>query len=533
MSTSRGKGAGGRSSNNNPLASALDKSSRGKGQKRKGSGSDGNSNSKSSSKRGGGGGGGGGKRGGVDLSRGWKDEEIESGDDEDITDDDDDDNDHRDRNSKGGIDGNSDSDDDDIGNGRDETLLAAESAEQKRRRLATEYLNTIKDAVGEDSDNEDGGDSGDEVGDILRKNRLDSSGRLFKSLSSSFTDFVPDASTSRCSSSFEGAVTCVALSSHGHSIYTASKDGSLIHHDTETGKRSFIRNRHNHSSSANGGGGSSSNSSNSNSREAEQLSTAVSTDDRFIAAGGRDKKIRIYDCRARNEIKILEGHRDAVTCLAFKHDSADLFSGSLDRCLKQWNLNDMAYIETTFGHQDGVTSIDCWTKSKPVSASGDRTVRIWKMAEDSHLVYRGPKCSIDAVKYVSEEDYLSGGQDGNLHLWKAAIKKPKCVITAAHGYDLVNPRWVTSIGALKMTDLSFSGSYDGFLRVWKTSVDPSSISSLGAIPIEGFINSIDVKEKNGGLLLAVGTGREHKFGRWWNLGGNKDKLHVLRIPANS
>jgi ribosomal RNA-processing protein 9 len=30
--------------------------------------------------------------------------------------------------------------------------------------------------------------------------------------------------------------------------------------------------------------------------------------------------------------------------------------------------------------------------------------------------------------------------------------------------------------------------------------------------------------------LVAGLGREHKFGRWWNLKGNKDKVAIIRLP---
>ena len=62
--------------------------------------------------------------------------------------------------------------------------------------------------------------------------------------------------------------------------------------------------------------------------------------------------IRIFDGRAGYaQVQELKGHRDAVTSLCFRMDSYTLFSGSLDRCLKHWDLNEMAYIETMFGHQ--------------------------------------------------------------------------------------------------------------------------------------------------------------------------------------
>jgi ribosomal RNA-processing protein 9 len=61
---------------------------------------------------------------------------------------------------------------------------------------------------------------------------------------------------------------------------------------------------------------------------------AVSTDRKYLASGGRDNMIRIYDTRldsAKAEVQAFSGHRDAVTSLAFQKDSYSLFSGSNDR----------------------------------------------------------------------------------------------------------------------------------------------------------------------------------------------------------
>lgn len=87
------------------------------------------------------------------------------------------------------------------------------------------------------------------------------------------------------------------------------------------------------------------------SSDGELLSTAVTTDGRYVVSGGRDMMIKVYDSRINAEVKSFLGHRDAVTSLAFRRDTYSLFSGSLDRCLKHWDLNEMGYIETMFGHQ--------------------------------------------------------------------------------------------------------------------------------------------------------------------------------------
>lgn len=50
----------------------------------------------------------------------------------------------------------------------------------------------------------------------------------------------------------------------------------------------------------------------------------------------------------------------------------------------------MSYVETLFGHQDSITSIDALRSENALTAGGqDRTVRFWKIVEESQLVFRG------------------------------------------------------------------------------------------------------------------------------------------------
>ena len=140
---------------------------------------------------------------------------------------------------------------------------------------------------------------------------------------------------------FQHSVTCVSLTADDSTIYSGSKDNSLIRWDAETGKKQVLREKWSRQTHVG-----------KNSEKGEILSVAVSSDGRYVVSGGRDAVIRIYDSRmASAEVQALQGHRDAVTCLAFRRDSYSLFSGSLDRCLKHWDLNEMAYLETLFGHQ--------------------------------------------------------------------------------------------------------------------------------------------------------------------------------------
>lgn len=65
-------------------------------------------------------------------------------------------------------------------------------------------------------------------------------------------------------------------------------------------------------------------------------------------------------------------------------------SCSSDKTVKVWNLDEMMYVETLFGHGSGITSIDALARDRAITAGGrDNTVRIWKIPEESHLILNG------------------------------------------------------------------------------------------------------------------------------------------------
>lgn len=64
-------------------------------------------------------------------------------------------------------------------------------------------------------------------------------------------------------------------------------------------------------------------------------------------------------------VQALPGHKDAVTCLAFREGTHELYSGSLDRSIKLWSLDDLAYVDTLFGHQAGEALIACCARPAP------------------------------------------------------------------------------------------------------------------------------------------------------------------------
>lgn len=182
-------------------------------------------------------------------------------------------------------------------------------------------------------------------------------------------------------------------------------------------------------------------------------------------------------------------------------------------------------------------SVDCWTKEKPLSTSSDRTLRLWKVAEETHLVFRGHKGSIDSAQYLTDNSFVSAGQDGSLCLWKDGQKAPVRTIHAAHGQQSASSsagagggpaNWVSSLASVKMSNVVASGSCDGFVRLWTASAEDRLLTPLCAVPVmPGWVNALALSPR---LLVAAG-GREHRLGRWWNVKGSNNKLTIVRFDS--
>lgn len=277
------------------------------------------------------------------------------------------------------------------------------------------------------------------------------------------------------------------------------------------------------------------------------LSVAVSPSGRFVATGGADNKLVIWDAETLTPTKTFTQHRDSVSGLAFaRHISTmssgeQLFSGSLDRTIKTWSISGAghAYVETLFGHQDHVTGIAAMTIDQCLSVgSRDRTARIWKVVDETQLVFRGGASkhapyhenTIDCCAPLPPTHFVTGSDSGSISLWSIHKKKPLHTIPLAHGLDPIppldelspelnqetaahnsrflrpTPRWVTALTSLPGTDVVLSGSWDGCIRAWRISEDKKTIIPMGPVGTGSLgQSSPDTPSKQLNESLAVDT----------------------------
>jgi len=214
-----------------------------------------------------------------------------------------------------------------------------------------------------------------------------------------------------------------------------------------------------------------------------------------------------------------------VTCLAFRRGSHQLFSGSHDRTVKIWNLDELCYIDSLFGHQSEVIALDSLNRDRCLSTGRDRSLRLWKVVEETQLVFHGHGASIDAAAMINEESFFAGGMDGAVTLWSVHKKRPVHTVANAHGGTATLPRWVSAVAALPFSDLAASGSCDGFVRFWNADAAERILEPAFEAPLPGFIN--DLCFSSNGKFAVAAVGQEHRLGRWSRIPDAKNGLAII------
>ncbi|KAK0728159.1 WD40-repeat-containing domain protein [Lasiosphaeria miniovina] len=276
------------------------------------------------------------------------------------------------------------------------------------------------------------------------------------------------------------------------------------------------------------------------------LTVRASQDGKYVVTGGSDKRMVVHNAEDLKPIRAFTQHRDAVTGLAFRRGTNQLFSCSKDRTVKVWSLDELAYVETLFGHQDEIVDVDALGQERCVSVGArDRTARYWKVPEESQLVFRGgasekksskssaalqgiapgslaQEGSMDRVSMLDDDLFVTGSDNGDLALWSVNRKKALFVVPRAHGIDPAlkpseasaeadpgpdvvpapQPRSITALRTIPYSDVILTGSWDGCVRVWRLNEDKKKIEAAGVL------GSSSADEENEGKGKAVGSEQE-------------------------
>ncbi|ABN65302.2 part of small (ribosomal) subunit (SSU) processosome (contains U3 snoRNA) [Scheffersomyces stipitis CBS 6054] len=451
--------------------------------------------------------------------------------------------------------------DDDVMSSDEE--FADENATEKRRRLAKQYLENLKNDEGQDQDFDAQDLDDDIVSRRLQVDVAESKGYVYKFVGNKISSQIDDniqIITTRI-----GSKNLTSLAVRYPSLYTVSKDSELIKWDISVENKKPVRIRHVK------GGHKYFNVNTSNvslNHHWDQINcVAASSDGKYVVTGGNDARLIIWSSENLACLKVLET-RVAVNSITFRRNSDQLYAACADLKIRTYSINQFTQLEVLYGHQDNISDISALARETCVSVgSRDKTAMFWKIAEESRLTFRAGDSSdkkkkrakkteepvepveeaafhnegsVEVVSMADESHFVTGSDNGNVALWSLAKKKALFTQRLAHGLqpqflpseasaetsvEVASrqvperlPYWITAVHSVPYSDVFFTGSFDGTVRAWKLDNDRlNSFQLLGEIAnVNGCVVKIDSAEipELKKLAVYVLVSKEHKFGRW-------------------
>lgn len=205
---------------------------------------------------------------------------------------------------------------------------------------------------------------------------------------------------------------------------------------------------------------------------------AVSND--MLLAGAQDGNILAYKFNSASNMfepaASLWGHSGAVITL--ETTEGRLYSGSMDKTIKVWDLNTGQCLQTLQGHTNVVMGLLCWNQFL-ISGSLDGTIRVWAAdisgSFELHYTYPEDSTSNEAldgvltfcgfVDHNNKAILLCSFNDNTVHLLELPSFTERGILFSK---DEVRALQVGPGG------LVFSGESGGGIKVWKWAPSPSS-----------------------------------------------------------
>lgn len=364
---------------------------------------------------------------------------------------------------------------------RDEEARIAES----RLSLAKQYLERLARKARQGTEAEADREA---IAAQLRQDLLAEQGKTFDRLAASVA-----AGPVERYSRLDGVPTCLVLADG--KIFVGTKDGLISQYEDK--KRVHVYRR-----------------------ETRNTVLCLGANEQYLASGHRDGKVVLYRRDRHALVRVFDQHRGPVNGLVFTAEH--LFAASDDKTIRQWDLGTLGFVDTLYGHQEGILGLDAvGTKDQLASVGGrDRTARLWQISEENQLVFRAADDVLECIRSLDEEHFVTGSESGTLALWNRRRKKAVHAVERAHDGPIV------SLVTKRCSDLLVTGSNDGLVKVWKVDLEKRTLQMVAGMPVPGFINALGLT--NAGTLV-IAVGREHRLGRWQVLDSAKNALLAVQL----
>lgn len=252
-----------------------------------------------------------------------------------------------------------------------------------------------------------------------------------------------------------------------------------------------------------------------------------SPDGHYIASGGRDNQVILWDASSHTQKFLLTGHEGWVNSLAFSPDGTVLASGSADSTVRLWDVASGQMIGLPL--EAGVGSV--WSVSfspdgQFLAAGGEAgLIQVWDVATQKPIdePLAGHSDIIYSVAFSPDGTILaSGSADNTVRLWDVKTGKEIGEPLTAH------TNWVFAVTFHPTGSLLVSAGADESIILWRLDGENTTPIFTFEEAHTDWIRSLTF-DPSGNLLASASVDQTIKF---WPVAANQSVPVPIQISQN-
>ena len=210
---------------------------------------------------------------------------------------------------------------------------------------------------------------------------------------------------------------------------------------------------------------------------------AFSPDGRFVAVGGGDGGVRLWEWAGGAPPRLLAGHPPGPSSGDFSPDGRLVVTTGVDGTIRLWDAATAAAGPVLSGHEGPVARARFSSDGKRLVSVGvaDGSVRIWDVeSRSSVMVLRTPEAAPTSARFSPDGDaVVTGGSDGAVRIWDWEGGRLARVLAGHAGA-------VTSVAFSDNGGIVVSGGGgDGTVRVWDVATGQATVLKHQEGPVLG------------------------------------------------